>query len=77
MNSRQFDSRATKGVTGYLMRHGLEPGDLRITALRFGRRTRFEFRHHNEVVHSCFGRDAALEWMKNSEPAQLNIEEAS
>ncbi len=77
MNARQFDSQATKGVTGYLLRHGLKPQDLRIRAMKFRRRERFEFLHYNEVVHTCFGRRAALEWMRNSKPLQMSIQEAS
>lgn len=77
MTGRQFDKQATAGVTGYLQRHGLKPGDLRIKGLKFGRRERFEFLHHNEIVHTCFGRDAALEWMRNSQPLQMSIKEAS
>lgn len=66
VNARTFDRQATTGVTKYLERHGIEARELRITTLRFGWRTRFNFFHRGVLVAEVYGRPEALRWMRES-----------
>lgn len=75
VNARTFDRQATAGVTGYLTRHELEPEQLRIKTLRFGRREHFRFYHRGELVADVVGRPEALRWMRESTREQALAEE--
>lgn len=68
MNARAFDKQATTGVTGYLTRHGLERGDLRIKALRWGSCEHFRFYHRGVEVAHVVGWPEMLRWLRESDP---------
>ena len=75
VNARTFDKQATAGVTGYLTRHELEPEQLRIKTLRWGRHWRFNFYHRGTLVHTALDRPGMLRWMRESTREQALAEE--
>lgn len=63
-------SNVPKGITSYLERHKLNPGDLRIEVHHRGRgkKIAFKFYHRGEYVRTCSSRTETLQWLRGDEP---------
>lgn len=59
-----------KGITSYLQRHKLNPGDLRIEVHHRGRGKKIVFKifHKDIFVKQCADRTETLQWMRGDEP---------
>lgn len=65
-----FVTSEPKGITSYLQRHKLQPGELLIEVHHRGRGKKIAFKifHRGKFVKQCDSRTETLQWMRGDEP---------